>query len=349
MLGHVAHALLDHVQHLNGEGAHRALKHAVVRHHVGGFTGVDHGHRNHTGVHRFLVACDDGLEGLHHLAGNGHRVDAVVGQRGVAALAPDGDVKLVARRHHRARAHRERAGRVTRPVVHAENGFHGKAVEEPVLDHLAGASAAFFGRLEDQVDRAIKGSLACQHLRGGEQHGGVPVVAAGMHLAGMLTGMGKGVEFGHGQRVHVGAQAHAPAAGAAIATMHHAHHAGHAQPTVYFNPPLGQLGGHDVGGSDLLVAQLGVGMQVAPDLGQALCLRKNGVVQLHGPVSSVWSSMVWEVYLAAMVTKKADRGGVIVHSSGRSLWACPTIWSCLKRPNTSWVPARTTVLTPARS
>jgi hypothetical protein len=40
-----------------------------------------------------------------------------------------------------------------------------------------------------------------------QQHGGVAVVAAGVHLAGVLAGMREAVELLHGQGVHVGAQA----------------------------------------------------------------------------------------------------------------------------------------------
>ena len=43
MLGHRAHAPLDHVEDVDSEGAHRALQLAAVGHHIGGFTRVDHG------------------------------------------------------------------------------------------------------------------------------------------------------------------------------------------------------------------------------------------------------------------------------------------------------------------
>jgi hypothetical protein len=78
VLGDLLHALLDQVEHLEREGAHRALQLAAVGDDVGGLAGMDHGDRDDAGVDRLLVAADDGLEGLHHLAGDGHRVDAVV-------------------------------------------------------------------------------------------------------------------------------------------------------------------------------------------------------------------------------------------------------------------------------
>jgi hypothetical protein len=94
--------------------------------------------------------------------------------------------------------------------VHAKHRLHRELVEQAVLDHFARAATALFGGLKNQVDRAVKVALGCQMLRRRQQHGGVAIVAAGVHLAGMLAGVGKGVELLHGQRIHVGAQANGP-------------------------------------------------------------------------------------------------------------------------------------------
>ncbi len=165
MFGDLAHALLDHVEHLQREGAHRAAQLAVIGNHVDRFAGIDHRHRNDTGIDRLLVAADDGLERLNHLAGHRNRVDAVVRQGRMAALAGDPDFELVARGHHRTGAHGELPYLITRPVVHAEHRFHRKLVEQAILDHLARATAALFGRLENQVDRTIEVAVLRQMLR----------------------------------------------------------------------------------------------------------------------------------------------------------------------------------------
>ena len=83
----------------------------------------------------------------------------------------------------------------------------GKLLEQAVFDHAARAGAAFFGRLENQVDGAVEIAVRGQVVRRAQQHGGVAVVAAGVHLAGVARRVGKAVDFLHGQRVHVGAQA----------------------------------------------------------------------------------------------------------------------------------------------
>jgi hypothetical protein len=70
----------------------------------------------------------------------------------------------------------------------------------------------------------------------------------------------------HGQRVHVGAQAHGAVAGA---VLDDAHHAGGAQAAVDGNAPFGELGRHHVGGAHFFEAQFGMGMDVTPDGGDA--------------------------------------------------------------------------------
>jgi hypothetical protein len=85
----------------------------------------------------------------------------------------------------------------------------GKQVEEAVLDHLARAALAFFGRLEHQVQRAVEVARGRQVARRAQQHGGVAVVAAGVHLAGTWLAQALAGWLDDGQRVHVGAQAQA--------------------------------------------------------------------------------------------------------------------------------------------
>ncbi len=56
---------------------------------------------------------------------------------------------------------------------------------------------------------AGKVALLAQQVRRAQQHGGVAVVAAGVHLAGVAAGVGQAGGFGKGQGIHVGPQAHA--------------------------------------------------------------------------------------------------------------------------------------------
>ncbi len=260
VLGHFTHTLLDHIEHLNAKGAHRAAHLALVWHHIGRFTRMDHGDRNHASIHRFFIAADDGLKRLHYLTSNWHRIDSVMRQSRMATLAMDGDGELVTRRHHRPRAQSEFADAQTWPVVHAVHRLHGKFLKQAVFDHFTRTTTAFFGGLEDHIHRAVKVAVFRQMLRRRQQHGHVAVMAASVHLSWVLAGVWKLVELLHGQSVHIGAQADSPVARAVFDNAHHARGA-HAAVDRY--SPFGQLGRDHVRGALLLKAQFRMRMDVA--------------------------------------------------------------------------------------
>ena len=282
VLGDLLHARLDQVEHLDREGAHRALQFAGIGNHVAGLAAVDHRDRDQAGVGRLLAARQDGLERQHHFAGDRHRVDARVRQCGMATLATHGDLELVARCHGRAGAHGELPDLHAGPVVHAEYCVHRELLEQAVLDHLARAAAALFGRLEDQVHGTVEVAVFRHVLGGRQQHRRVAVVAAGVHLSLVDAGMREGVDLGHGQRVHVGAQADGTGTGA---VFQDADDARSAHSPVYRNAPLGELGSHHVGGAHFLEAQFRMGMNVTSHQGNAGCLGDEGVDEFHAEQS----------------------------------------------------------------
>src|SRR3990167_1287802 len=70
----------------------------------------------------------------------------------------------------------------------------------------AGAPTILLGWLEDQVDVSIEVAVSRQLLGCGQQHGGMPIVPTGVHLAGVLARMRQLVEPFHGGSRHVGSQ-----------------------------------------------------------------------------------------------------------------------------------------------
>ena len=106
------------------------------------------------------------------------------------------------------------------------------------------------------------------------------VVAAGVHLAFVLAGVGEGVRFLHGQRVHVGAQADRALAGELAADD--ADHAGAAQAAIDLDAPFFKLGRDDVGGAELFKSQFGMRVDVAPDAGDIVVPGDDGFEQFHG-------------------------------------------------------------------
>ena len=115
--------------------------------------------------------------------------------------------------------------------MHPENLLDAETVHETILDHRGGAGAALFGRLEDHD--GIAGEIAGfgEIARGTEQHRGVAVMAAGVHLAGRPGGVRQIGLFLDRQRVHVGAQADHPgvALAARLLALDDADHAGAAK------------------------------------------------------------------------------------------------------------------------
>ncbi len=205
--------------------------------------------------------------------------------RGVAALAGDADIPAVGRGQQRAGLADDHAERDAGLVVDREHRVAGKLLEQPVLDHRLGAAAALFGRLEDEVHGALEVALLRQHLGRAQQHRGVAVMAAGMHAARVGRAVLEVVGLVHRQAVHVGAK---PDRLHRVALAQGADQAGLAQAARHFETPFLQLRGHDVGGSVLLVGELGMGMDIAADGGNlALDLertRQNG--HLNTPVGN---------------------------------------------------------------
>ncbi len=91
-------------------------------------------------------------------------------------------------------------------IVHAVKLLDAETLDEPVVDHRLGAGATFLGRLKHQNDGA--GKIAClgEVSRRAQQHGGVTVMTAGVHLAGIGRRVIGAGGLDDRQRVHIGAQ-----------------------------------------------------------------------------------------------------------------------------------------------
>ena len=117
-------------------------------------------------------------------------------------------------------------------------------------------------------------------LRGAEQHRGVAIVAATVHPTRILRGVRETIVFGHRQRVHVGAKSDRASAVAAFAAQH-ADQAGLAQAAMYFDTPLFQLSGDEIGRAIFMKRQFGVRMDIATNGGQAFVFPLDFSDQAH--------------------------------------------------------------------
>ena len=179
----------------------------------------------------------------------------------VPALAGERDGGVVRGRHRRTFTQHEPALGNAGHVVHREDRVAGMLVEQAVGHHAQRAAAAFFGRLEDQVQRTVEATLFGQMPRGCQQHRGVAIVTAGMHQAGPAARPCGAGGLGHGQRIHVGPQ---PEPVRAVAAHQRAHDTGAAESA--FDPiaPGFELVGHQRRGAMLLEGELRMLVDVPP-------------------------------------------------------------------------------------
>jgi hypothetical protein len=235
-----------------------------ARDHVVGRARLEEAHGHDSGVLRIDVAADDGLQRHHDAGARHHRIEGGVRMGGMAALAGDADVPAVRRGEQWSRARHDVAERHARLVVDREHRVAGEFLEQAVLDHRLAAATAFLRGLEDEVHGALEVAALAQHLGRAEQHRGVAIMAAGMHAARVLRAMLEIVPLVHRQAVHVGSQANSFQR---VALAQGSDQAGLAQPARHLEAPFGELGGDDVGGARLLVGELGMGVDVATDVG----------------------------------------------------------------------------------
>jgi hypothetical protein len=209
----------------------------------------------------------DLLNGVDDLRTDQHWVDRKMRARGVAALALDVDRQMVGRGHNGPGPDGELADRQAGEIVHAVDFTDVELVHQPVLDHRPATGAALFRRLEDHHRGAGEIARLGEIARSAQQHGGVAVMAAGVHLAGnrrLVRQVGRLLDR---QRVHVGAHAD-DFLGVALAAPDDADHAGAADPRHdLVAAEFAQLLGHGSGGARNVVQELRMRVQVVPPFG----------------------------------------------------------------------------------
>ena len=188
------------------------------------------------------------------------------GPRRVPAVAFDLDGQAVGGRHQGPRADRELADRQPRIIVHPVDFLDAEAVHQAVLHHGLAAGAALLGRLKDHHRGAGEIARLGQIARRAQQHRGMPIMAAGVHLARHGRAVGHLVRFLDRQRIHVGAQPdHLAGRVRAFAAVNDAHHPGASDSGHHLvaAEALELLGHRSCCAMDV-VKQLGMGVKVAP-------------------------------------------------------------------------------------
>src|ERR1700761_6613025 len=115
------------------------------------------------------------------------RIDTLLRMRAMRPLAGDLNVEKCPTGGTRARSGDELADRQPGTVVHAVDEVARETFEQPVPQHLQRAANTFLSRLENEVHRAVEVAGLRKILRRTQQHGGVTVMATGMHTPGVLA------------------------------------------------------------------------------------------------------------------------------------------------------------------
>ena len=184
-----------------------------------------------------------GAEPVHQIAGQ-------MRSRGVPALAVQRDLDVVGGRRDRPGPHRDPSDGQPRIAVQREDPRHPvDRARRDGVDRAAGHQ--LLGGLEDQPNTDRQLGHRVQRERRAEQHRGVRVVAAGVRDVGHHRGVGHSGAVGHRQRIHIGAQRDARAVlGTEVADQ-----AGAAGKHLRVQPGVGELGGDELRGGELLAAR----------------------------------------------------------------------------------------------
>ncbi|QTK82611.1 Hypothetical protein AT6N2_L1918 [Agrobacterium tumefaciens] len=237
-------------------------------------TGADDGR-----LQRIDDAADDVLQRGEERARRRYRIAAEMRFGAVGADALEGDAPTIGRGELRAFHHGHFVNAQPRHVVQAIDSIAGKKVEQPILDHFFRAAPAFFGWLENEMHGAGKitglGEVTCRT----KQHGGVAIMAAGMHLAGKFRFIGPLGHLRHGKRIHVGPQADAARA---VAHLQRADDAGAAETAMHLQPGALEKIGDDGARSLLFETQFRMGVQIMTKLRQKWHVLADPVQQSHG-------------------------------------------------------------------
>ena len=298
-------ARLDEIAHFRGQRAHRAEQGRRLRDDIVSETGIEGADRDHDIVERVDVARDDRLDVGNDLRGDQHGIDRQVRLGGMAALAFDLDADAVGSGEQRAGAEREGADGHARRVVHAVDFLDAEPVHHAIIDHFPATAAALFGWLEDDRDGAVEITGLGEIFGGPQQHGGMAVMAAGMHLAVGLGGIGLAGDFGQRQRIHVGTQAD-DLARARLRALDDADDAGLADAgDDLVAAELLQLLGDDAGRAVHVELQLGMLVQVAPPGGDLVVQGGDPVVDGHDSLRTEngWLRSLKQGHLPGHVSK----------------------------------------------
>ena len=132
------------------------------------------------------------------------RSDSIAAQMGrgpVGGSSVDHQLKIIAGSHAGTRFHADERGGQAAPDMYAESGIH--PIQATLGDEIFRSMGGFLCGLEQQSDRTWQFfPVLQQKFCRSQQHGGMAVVAAGMHGA-VLSGIGQAGVLPNGKGINV--------------------------------------------------------------------------------------------------------------------------------------------------
>ena len=197
--------------HVGVEAAHGAQQAHMVGDHIEGLAALDAPEAHHHRVQGIEAAADRLLQAAHHPRRDPDGIGALVGPGAVAALAQHLHLQLPRRGREAAAAHPDRARRQGGKHVHAKQSVH--ALHGAISLHPGRPLGRFLGGLKQQphTGREPLGMALGQpseQARHPQPHGGVQIVAAGMHQPLLGGGVVEAGALLHRQGIHVHPQGH---------------------------------------------------------------------------------------------------------------------------------------------
>ena len=230
---------------------------------------MNRANRNGAGLGRIHTPGTNTVDGVEHLGQNKGRVNRLVGVSAVTTSAGNRDKEGILGRSNITRIDHHL---VCFTVTGNMEGDHRiQLVERALFDHTNATRfvlvvAGFFAGLKEKADLA-GGTI--RHLgeqfRHAKQHGGVRVMATGMHRPGILRRILSTGRLQNRQRIHIGADADDRLAFTQVTNDPGLGHAG-----LRFNAITFERIRHQPRRALLLKAQLRVGMDIAPPGDQLL-------------------------------------------------------------------------------
>ena len=187
--------LTDQFPRAPGAGANPDLQARFTGNNGGERPGIERTNRDHGGIMGINIARDDGLERQHNSRSSNNGVRRHVRQCAVSAQALYRHFNNINRSRNGPGPNGNLPRFITRNIMERENRIAGKALEQPLFDHALSPAHIFFGRLKNQVHCSIKIQAFGQVARRPQQHGGVAVMATGMHLAGATRYLAGSLDF----------------------------------------------------------------------------------------------------------------------------------------------------------